>query len=460
MKSSPMRTFLLTGIIIILLLLLHFIPVPVVGSITLRSVNILSDILPEKNKDNEYIPQVKQIAKIPYKEVCAKGITPILDYGYNINSSMSSFYDAIEKAQTSSQPVRIAYFSDSFIEGDIFTAELRDLLQARYGGCGVGWVDCYSATSGFRKTVIEESSGFSPHSIISDKKNINKSLIGINGKYFTTAQMASVSMTGTKYSPFVSKWTVSSIYFKAPFGIHLSAMINGKTVKTFSQPASNSLQKVSIIQPKTHIINWKISNVGGKQGHSTFYGVAQEGANGVTVDNFSFRGFSGVDLRMISANMLHDFQKQRKYDLIIIHFGLNTLSNDNPSYFYAGYKKRMTNTINILKRSLPDVPFLIVSVSDRDDNDNGSMSTIKGVKELVAYQQIMASDTKSGYWNLFNAMGGEGSMRKLVEAKPALANKDYTHINFMGGRKLAHKLFDAINNGVNNNKKRKEYYQK
>jgi outer membrane biosynthesis protein TonB len=34
-------------------------------------------------------------------------------------------------------------------------------------------------------------------------------------------------------------------------------------------------------------------------------------------------------------------------------------------------------------------------------------------------------------------MGGENSMVKLAEAKPPLAAKDYTHLNFKGGRKLS-----------------------
>jgi hypothetical protein len=33
-------------------------------------------------------------------------------------------------------------------------------------------------------------------------------------------------------------------------------------------------------------------------------------------------------------------------------------------------------------------------------------------------------------------MGGENSMAKFVAAKPPLANKDYTHLNFEGGKQL------------------------
>jgi len=34
-------------------------------------------------------------------------------------------------------------------------------------------------------------------------------------------------------------------------------------------------------------------------------------------------------------------------------------------------------------------------------------------------------------------MGGENSMVAFVENDPPLANKDYTHLNFLGGRRVA-----------------------
>jgi lysophospholipase L1-like esterase len=42
------------------------------------------------------------------------------------------------------------------------------------------------------------------------------------------------------------------------------------------------------------------------------------------------------------------------------------------------------------------------------------------------------------------AMGGDSSMIKWVNAKPRLANKDYTHINAKGGEVLGKKLFETI----------------
>ena len=54
-------------------------------------------------------------------------------------------------------------------------------------------------------------------------------------------------------------------------------------------------------------------------------------------------------------------------------------------------------------------------------------------------------------------MGGEGSIRRMVEAKPPQANLDYTHINFLGGRTLARHLYETLIYGKEQYDRRKAY---
>ena len=79
------------------------------------------------------------------------------------------------------------------------------------------------------------------------------------------------------------------------------------------------------------------------------------------------------------------------------------------------------------------------------------------VKGLIRSQQMLAAETGVAFWNMFNAMGGDGSMSEMVNAKPAMANYDYTHINFRGGKHIASLLFDALMYGKEQYEKRKAY---
>ena len=93
-------------------------------------------------------------------------MTCIEDYSDSTMRGMTRFYQALDELAKAPRPVRIAYFGDSFIEADILTADLREMLQQKYGGCGVGFVTITSMTSGFRPTVRHSFSGWQSHSVM------------------------------------------------------------------------------------------------------------------------------------------------------------------------------------------------------------------------------------------------------------------------------------------------------
>ena len=169
------------------------------------------------------------------------------------------------------------------------------------------------------------------------------------------------------------------------------------------------------------------------------------------MDNFSTRGSDGTFISALPVSTLRQFARVRSYDLIVLHFGLNVASAKVKDYSY--YTRRMITAVNHLKQCFPSASILIVGLGDRDQRGaDGGFHTMSGVKELVAYQRKMAADTHVAFWNLYEAMGGDGSMAKMKENKQA--NLDYTHINFAGGKHLAQLLFDVLMNGKSNYDKR------
>lgn len=93
-------------------------------------------------------------------------MTCIEDYSDSTLRGMTPFYRALDELAQRPRQVRIAVFGDSFIEADILTADLRNMLQDKYGGCGVGFVTITSMTSGFRPTVRHSFGGWQSHSVM------------------------------------------------------------------------------------------------------------------------------------------------------------------------------------------------------------------------------------------------------------------------------------------------------
>ena len=59
-------------------------------------------------------------------------------------------------------------------------------------------------------------------------------------------------------------------------------------------------------------------------------------------------------------------------------------------------------------------------------------------------QREIAQRCEIAFWDMFSAMGGENSMVKFVNSTPPLAAKDYTHLTFRGGKKIARHLVETI----------------
>ena len=489
------RTFILVGLVVAILLALHFLPQLTIGDQQLRRVNLLSDVLPEVLPDDlDAMPEIPEIPEVPKapkapeappsapegatidssadKTIEApsgavKGATidssadktievpsgavggaseTILDYSQGQPGGMQHFYHALASVSQLGRPVRVAYYGDSFIEGDIFTADLRELLQDRFGGNGVGWVDCASQVHGFRTTVGHTFSGIHEYEVV--KRPFNAANQGIAQRYFTVADGARITYKGSKVRRHLSAWDQAIFYLRSGGGLTLKATFNGDTTVVDSVPGSQNLQAIvrtagwqpgdSLQRPRQMT---SASYTVSKAGNSTLlFGVALEPKQGVVVDNFSMRGSAGYTLSQIPAATLAQFAAQRPYDLIVLHFGLNVANSKQGNY--SGYTRQMGQAIDHLRQAYPQASILIVSMPDRDQRTAAGLRTMKGVEQLVAYQQLMASEHAVSFFSLFQAMGGRESMKDLVDR--GLANKDYTHINFKGGRYLARFLFDAL----------------
>ena len=174
------------------------------------------------------------------------------------------------------------------------------------------------------------------------------------------------------------------------------------------------------------------------------------------MDNFGVRSSSGLTLASIPQERLRQFGKVRPYDLIVLQFGLNVATERGRDYSW--YETGMLRVIQHMKEAFPEAGILVVSVGDREYKDEeGRLRTMPGVKNLIRYQQNIAAKGAVAFWNLYDAMGGEGSIRRMVEAKPAQANLDYTHINFLGGRTLARHLYETLIYGKEQYDKRRAY---
>lgn len=444
--NNSARTFTLVAIITSLLLFMHLLPTITVSGTELRPVNILSEVIkPQETEVTDIIPKPippKRMAQASspaaQKSKVKKphpGVTEIDDYG-TAAPEMNHFYAALKNRKHLNRPVRIAYYGDSFIEGDILTCDLREMLQQKFGGVGPGWVDCGNTFIRNRRTISQQFSGLTEHEVV--KKPYNHALEGISQRYTNVSEGAQVTNKGTKYKPLATTWTSAKIYFRTPGGFNLLTSVNGGAAETSAIQGSSEVQQHETVGNMSSIKH----QFRGVSSGTLAYGIALEGRQGVTLDNFSMRGSAGFTLASIPLHTMKEFAKLRPYDLIILHFGLNVVNSRNTAAIYKNYANRMKKVVELMRQAYPHASILVVSVPDRDERTASGITTMRGVEELGAYQKLMASQTGAAFFDLYKAMGGKGSMKKLVDRN--MANKDYTHLSYGGGKVVATAFFKSL----------------
>lgn len=470
------------------LILLYWLPPMQLMGIQLRPVDILSDIrvstpedtpsdllastktwqpdtaLPEeeekeaKEEDKTTDPPVVHEPSAPtyiserlreHLATCTppQGVTPIVDYADSLERGMKPFYNALQKLAQKRRPVRIAYYGDSFIQGDILTADLRMFLQEEYGGAGVGFMDIANAFPRFRRSVIHSFNGWKSH-MFSDTIDFYRDAQSLNGRYFCPDSLAYIQLKGQKKRyAHLDSCQRSQIFFQNNRPFHLTASVNGHILKDFSIEPNKQMQSRTIVSPMQRV-RWTVHAEAQNDSLPSlrFYGVTMEDTTGIILDNLAMQGSAGVHLATLPYATMKRFDQERPYDLIVLQYGLNVATRNVTNYTY--YVHMMSRIIRRLKKQYPEAGFLLVGIGDREYKDgNGDMHTMPGVLSLMEYQKEIAQENHIAFWDMYQAMGGEGSIVEMVNHKPALANQDYTHINFLGGKRIARLLFNSLEYG-------------
>lgn len=358
----------------------------------------------------------------------------------DVAASLPRFCAALQRLRSGTGKVRIAYFGDSMIEGDLITLTIRRLLQAEFGGAGVGFVGMAPREPGFRQSVRQEVTGlWQPYSILTGRTALPTAISGEGWKL--GAQGSGFRFTGTRSYPGSNAFRKVRLLYgpsQTPDSLEYLVVARNDTTDTLSITGERILNEISLIPEPVGKFGLKIFS----EARRPWYGVSLEDWTGIYLDNFALRGNTGLQLSILPDSVLRAFQQTLSYDLVVLQFGVNLTQADRTDY--RGYEQAMTRVISYLKNNLPGADFLIIGVSDKSTRVDGRMTTDPSIPYILEAQRRAAEANGCAFFNLFEAMGGKNTMVRWVEQKPILANKDYTHPNFRGADTLGQILFNHL----------------
>jgi len=354
-------------------------------------------------------------------------------------AQMSYFYNSVKNS--SGTKIRIAHYGDSGIEGDLITADIRKDLQKQFGGNGVGMLAITSQDIMFRSTTRQTfSDNWSTYNVVvGNPKHLPLGMNGFvsvpNGSAWVKYETKDTYPDSKSFSTiriFYTNAKSSAIKYSFNNGIEQTAMLTpGGDVKELTLDAPDNSRSFKLI---TTMAN-----------QAEFFGVSLEDGNGLYVDNFPWRGNTGISFRDLPPATLKDFDKLCNYKLVILGFGGNVASPIAKDYDW--YEKEMIRNINHMKSIFPNTSFLLLGAGDKSIKRGSRFVTDPGIPLLIKSQQRIAEKTGIAFWNAFEAMGGMNSMEKWVYANPPLALRDYTHVTAQGASKIGEMIANAILSG-------------
>ena len=176
------------------------------------------------------------------------------------------------------------------------------------------------------------------------------------------------------------------------------------------------------------------------KGNAEIYAVLLDGDPGIAIDNVSLRGCSGTIFTRINETTMQQSFALLDTRLIILQFGGNRMPGISSPKSISSYMEELEKQIDYMKRVAPDATLLFIGPADMGRSYNGMMTTWKGLPELNDSLRAMSLRNDVAYWDMFNVMGGVGSMVQWVKHKPALAGPDYIHFTFTGAQAIGSDL--------------------
>lgn len=360
-----------------------------------------------------------------------------------------TFFDpvfrAFEQARDSGKVYRVAHYGDSQIEMDRLSAQLRDTLQALFGGEGTGMFPVRSNVPS--SSVSRNSTGNLVHYTMYGDSLTRRAP---HNRYGVMAQLNQLNGYGSVgIRPTRSKTAYARTKSFSRLSLLLGRNSDRFTVSVFTDSGKYEPRVLPKDTLGAVLLSWVFSQPVEKlsfsmKGQAEIYGVMTDGKSGVAVDNIPLRGCSGTIFTRIDEDLMRRSFALDNTRLIILQFGGNFMPVATSSRMIGVYQERIANQIRYFQRVAPEARILFIGPSDMGKSVGGRIVTWPRLPEMVDSLKSTVLGCGAAYWDLFTVMGGENSMVRWVKHVPPYAGPDYIHFTPKGARIVGETLAKSL----------------
>jgi lysophospholipase L1-like esterase len=369
------------------------------------------------------------------------GASPLLDDSGGV---LDHFYQALWRTEKGEKDAvtHIVHYGDSPTTADLITGDIRSQLQKRFGDAGHGFVLVAKPWAWYQHAGVRLSASgwqMTPASHF----EVHDGMFGLGGVSFTGAGSAHsrIVFENLGHSGF-EVW-----FLRQPGGGVFTLSADGRALGRIDTSGDSKTAGFAAFQAEPSAADLEIQV---EEGSVRLFGVsAEKSGPGVVYDSLGLNGASITVLsRMFNEAHWAEELSHRNPNLVIVNYGTNEA--DFAAFVDHQYEKELKEAIRRIRGAVPESSILVMSPMDRGHRvAGGDIETMPTIPRLVAIQKRVARETGCGFFDTFNAMGGEGTMGHWYNDRPRLVSADFIHPYPAGGKRIATVFTREIGAGLN-----------
>jgi len=360
-------------------------------------------------------------------------------------ASLSTFFSKLN-APERSPSLHVFHFGDSQIEGDRITGELRSKWQQTWGGSGPGFLSPAQPLPSL-SAKQRWSNGWNRYTRFG---KVNDAILhnryGIMASFAKYTQVEDTTSQWVEFSPHPRGFKKNRIFDEIHLlfgqttdGTKATITINGDTIDA-SRLRQDSLHSHVVIDMPTDSINttpYESLRIGFEGDSPEFHAVGLWSRTGIAVHNVAMRGSSGTLFRQLNRAQLKMQLKSVRTEMILLQYGGNAVPYLEDSAAVRRFGGWFASQIRLFQSIVPNAPIIVIGPSDMCLKVGTRMQTYPMLPYMRDVLKQKAMDENALYWDVFEVMGGAGSMAAWFGSSPSLASADHVHFTPRGAREIA-----------------------
>jgi hypothetical protein len=354
---------------------------------------------------------------------------------------LAPFFDKVARLMRgeASDHIRIAVYGDSNLTMDYMTGQMRRRLQLEFGDAGHGFVALGRPWSHYKHMDVlhDVKKGFDSYACSTDPA-IDR-MYGISGIAAESAYKGAKTWVATagEDAPIGHSVSRLDIYYlkgkrKGTFDIYVDRA-KYRTINSRDRHKSLGIERIEL-EDGPHRVMMEATDA---RRRVRLLGATLERAVAPSfiVDSFGVGAMNTRSQAMQHRGINIAMLEHRRYDLIIFATGANDVFTLDVT------PKHLGDIIELQRKALPGVPILLMTPPDRGREDTFP-HTLLAVKQ----RRELAKLNKTAMWDLWEAMGGRGSMREFK--RRGFSKPDYIHFSEAGGAWAGDRFMYALWRGL------------